>query len=234
MFFVHSFGKSVGSTGHITFGYNHNATVFRFTESVSDKFVKLIHFCFPFRNNCRFSSRSQRAVQRKESCIAPHYFDKEKSFVRSGRITNFIHSIYNCVQCSIVTNGRIGTIKIVVDSAGQTYNRDIKLLSKNSCSGKSSIPTNHDKRIDFFFLHILIGQLATFGSTKLSTACTFQNCATLLNNITYILGLKFCYFTGYQPLVTSVNCFYTYTIENCSTRHRPDSGVHAGSITSRS
>jgi glycosyltransferase involved in cell wall biosynthesis len=39
MFFVHSFGKSVGSTGHITFGYNHNATVFRFTESVSDKFV---------------------------------------------------------------------------------------------------------------------------------------------------------------------------------------------------
>ena len=234
MFFVHSFGKSVGSASHITFGNNDNTTVFRFAESVSDKFVKLIHFCFPFRNNCRFSSRSQRAVQGQKSGIATHYFYKEKSFVRSSSIPDFIHCIYNCVQSSIVSNGRIGTIKIVVDSAGQTYNRDIKLLSKNSCSGKSSIPTNHDKRIDFFFLHILIGQLATFGSTKLSTACTFQNCATLLNNITYILGLKFCYFTGYQPLVTSVNCFYTYTIENSGTRHRPDSSVHARSITSRS
>lgn len=55
----------------------------------------------------------------KSRCPA-HDFHEKKSVVRTGGIANAINSVEASVDCSIKTDGVIGTADVVVDRAGYT------------------------------------------------------------------------------------------------------------------
>ena len=53
-------------------------------------------------------------VERKETGIASHHLDKEKTFVGSRCIADLVDTFHNRVECSVITDSGVGAVKVIV------------------------------------------------------------------------------------------------------------------------
>ena len=107
-----------------------------------------------------------------------------------GGVAYAIHAPHYGIERSVVANGVVGTIEVIVDSSGDTNDRHVKLTGKHLGTCECAITTNHHKCIDAMLAHVVIGLLATLRSQKFFAACGTQNCAATMYDIRHILGME--------------------------------------------
>ena len=153
----HALGKSHCTACDGAFSHKHNRGVLALAESALDKLGKLIDLCRNLGNDGSLGTCGDSAVESKEACIATHHLDEEESLVRCGSVAYFIHALHDGVECSVVSNGFVGAIEVVIDSAGQTDNGEIELSGKYTGTGERTVTANHHEGIDTLFFKSLIG-----------------------------------------------------------------------------
>ena len=152
--------------------------------------------------------------------------------MRSGSVTDFIDSVKDGVKRCVITDGSVGAVQVVVDSTRESDTGDVKFLCKNSCSTQRTVSADNDKSVDTFFLHIFVCQLSSFGCLELLTACGFEDCTSLLDDITYVLAFEFMDFACYQPFITMIDTFDLQAVVDCRACYGADGSIHTWSITS--
>src|ERR1700744_3056009 len=103
--------------------------------------------------------------------------------MRFCRIPDLINRIYYRVNSGIITDSKISTHHIIVNSTWQTNNGYIKLITEFFSSSKSAIAPNADQRIDLKLFKLVVSYLATFFGPELFAAGSFQNSSTFLDDI---------------------------------------------------
>ena len=151
--------------------------------------------------------------------------------MRGSRIAQLINAVHNRVERSVVTDGCIRSPKVIIDSAGKTNDRHIKLLSKLTSTCKGAISAYHYKRINAGFLHVVIRFLAALRITKLRTTSRLEDGATTLNNTRYIVRCEFADITIYQSLIPTIDAHHFYSIVDSSARDSANSCIHSWRIT---
>ncbi len=51
-------------------------------------------------------------------------------------VTYLVHTFHNGVERSIVTDSGVSTVKVIVNCAGKTYDREVELLGKYAGTGQ--------------------------------------------------------------------------------------------------
>ena len=106
-------------------GNDHDTAVLALTESTADELLELIDVCLVFRDDGRFRTGSDCTVLCQETGVTTHYLNEENTVVGSGGVTDFVHTFHDGVQCCIVTDGRIGAVKVIVNGARQSDYRQV-------------------------------------------------------------------------------------------------------------
>ena len=233
IFVFHTFRIVHCTTGQFAFGNEHDAAVLRLPETVLDELFQLVHFRTEFRYDGSLGSGCDSAVQGKETGIASHNLDEEKTFVRSCGVADFVYGIQNRIQGGVVTDCGVRSVQVVVDGSRQTDTGHIKFLRKDACTGQRAVATDNHQGIDTLFLHVIVCYLPSFGRGKLFTACCFQDSTAQLDDVTYILAFEFFDFTGYQAFVTSIYAFNLKSVVDSRTCYRTDSRIHSRSVAAR-
>ena len=220
-----------GTARQFALGHNHDTAVLRFAEAILDELFQLVHLSGKFWNDGCLATSSNSTVQCQETCIASHYLHKEQALMTGSGITNLIDALKDGVQCGVITNGRVGTIQVVVDGARQTDTRHIELLGKLQGTCQRAVTANHHQSVDAFFLHVFIGCLASLGSTELLAASSLQDRTSQLDDVTHVLTLEFNNLACHQTFITSIDTFYLQSVIDGATGHRTDGCIHARGIT---
>ena len=152
--------------------------------------------------------------------------------MRRSRIADFVDGVENGVQGRVISDGCIGAVEVVVDGAGQADAGHVELLRKDAGTRQRTVAANDDQGVDTFLLHVVVGQLAAFGSHEFLAACCLQDGTSHLNDVAYVLAFELFDFTGYQAFVSSVDTFYLKAVVDGCTRHRTDGSVHSRSVSS--
>ena len=147
-------------------------------------------------------------------------------------VTNLIHAVHNGVERSVVAYGLIGAVEVVVDSARQTYDREVVFSGKDASTGERTVATDNHEGIDAFFLKIFVCQTASFFGFELSAASCLEDSTAELNDVRHILCLKLHNLVGYKAFVAAIYTFHFKAIVDSCTSHRSDGGVHAGGVAS--
>ena len=226
-------GHAHRTTGHGAFRHKHYRRVLALAETVLDKFSQLVDFCRDLRDDSGLSTGSNRAIESEEAGIASHHFDKEQTFMARSRVADLVDTFHDRVQGCVVTDRGVRSVKVIIDSSGQTDDREIKLIGKNACAGQRSVTTDHDERVDLMAAQIIVGQLTAFRGLELGAACRLEDRATHLDDIGDILSLELHDLIRDQATVTAVDALNLESAEDSRAGDGADGGVHAGSITSR-
>ena len=129
-----------------------------------------------------------------------------------------------------MVEGCIGAGKVVVDSARKTYNWQVIFFGQIGSTGDRAIASDDNKGINAVFLHILVCNLAAFGSLEVLRTSRLENRSTSCDNVTYALCLEFLDVVLDQALVASIDTIDFKAIENSSTCDGTNSCIHSWSI----
>ena len=120
-----------------------------FPETVLNEFFQLVYFRTEFRYDGSLGSGCDSAVQGKETGIASHNLDEEKTFVRSCGVADFVYGIQNRIQGSVVADCGVRSVQVVVDGARQTDAGHVKLLRQQTrAPDQRAVATDDHQGID--------------------------------------------------------------------------------------
>ena len=153
--------------------------------------------------------------------------------MRCCRVANLVDTLHDGIQGCVVADSRIRAIEVIVDCSGQADDRNIKFISKNTCTCQRAVAADNNQCINAGCSHILVGLFATFFRAELGATCRLEYCASHLNNIRHVLCLKLYDFISQQSSVTTINTFHAYPAKNSRACHGANRRIHSGSITSR-
>lgn len=90
-------------------------------------------------------------------------------------ITDTVHALYDGIHRSIVTDGVVSAIEVIVDSTRQTDAADIKLTCEVHSTGERTVTTDYHQRIYFLFLDILESLLSALCCHEFLRTCSLQH-----------------------------------------------------------
>ena len=85
-------------------------------------------------------------------------------------VVNLIHALHDGVERRIVTDGVIGPVQVIIDGAGQAYNRDVVFGRQLLCAGQRSVTTYYYKGVNLVFLDCSICFGTALGGHEILTA----------------------------------------------------------------
>ena len=136
--------------------YNYDRTAFGLADSALDVGGQLVDIGKLLGDDGGLGSGGNCAVHGQETGIAPHYLYKEYAVMRVCGIVNLIHALHDGVERGVITDGVIGSVQVVVDSAGQSYYRDVVFGRQLLCAGQRSVTTYYYKGVNFVLLYGLV------------------------------------------------------------------------------
>ena len=150
------------------------------------------------------------------------------------RIADFVDTLHNGIESRVITDSCVGTVEVIVNGTRQTDNGHIEFLGKNAGASERAVAANHHERVDFVAAHVVISELSSLGSLEFGATCRFQDSASHLNDIRYILGFEFHDFIGNKTAISTVYSFNFKSAENSRAGDGADGCIHAGGIASGS
>ena len=153
-----------------TLGDDNDARLLRLADATLHETRQLVYVGRLFRNDGSLGTTGNGRVLGKKACVAPHHLDKENALVALGRVANAVYAVGNRVQRGVVANGRVGTIKVVVDGAWQADTADVVLTGKVHSTRKRAVTADDDESVNLVLLHLLVGTCFTFGRHKIFRA----------------------------------------------------------------
>ena len=145
-------------------------------------------------------------------------------------VAEFVHTLHNGVEGSVVPDGRVGSPKVIVNGTGNTDDGDVIFLCKKPCASESTITTDDDQGIYLLTLEGIISSFSTFRGLELITTGRFEDRTTALDNSTHVLGSKLLHFTVHEAFITSEDSLYTNVISDCGASHGTNRSIHSRSI----
>ena len=216
-----------------TLRYDNDTTLLGFTNTTLHKLGQLVDIGRVFRNNSSLRTTCNSAVLCQEASITTHHLYKEDALVALSSITYTVYTFYNRIHGSIVTDGIVCTIKVIVNRSWKTNTADIKVARQIHSTSKRSVSADNNKCIDFFFLYGLKSFLTTFVSHELLRAGCLQNSSTRTNNTTYIFSCKSLDLVINQSVVSTKNSFYRIAIIDGRAGNGTNSRIHTWCVSTR-
>jgi len=151
--------------------------------------------------------------------------------MRRCRIPYLVYSFKGGINCGIVTNGKVGTPHIVIDSRGDTDNGYRILGCKGIGPSEASVTAYYDKAIDISFPQVGCGCFAALPSQEPLTSGRMEYGSSALDDIAYIGRLQLHKIVVYQSFETFSGSGYGKTTVKGSPYRGPYAGVHSGGIS---
>ena len=148
------------------------------------------------------------------------------------RITDTVYTLHDGVHRSIVTDGIISAIEVVVDGTRQTDAADIKLSCEVHRTRERTITADYHQRIDFLFLDILESLLSAFFCHEFLRTCSLQYRTTGTDDTAHVLSGESLDLVVDQAVVATIDTLHGETVVDSCAGHCADSCVHTWSITS--
>ena len=179
----HSVPDVVCATCIVTLSNKNDARGFLFGHVFYKLVVYFIEISNCFRNKYILCSTSNTAAQSNKTSITAHYLNEEHSFVAGCRITNLVDCFDNGIQCCVVSDCHVGTIKVVVDCARKTNYWEWEIFGEFPCAPKCTITADNYKSINIVLLEVVVCYLLTFAGSEPFATSSLEDCTTTLNYI---------------------------------------------------
>ena len=154
--------------------------------------------------------------------------------MRVGCITDLVDALHDGIKSRIVSDCGICSVKVIVDGTRQAYARDVILLRNHLSSSERAVSADDNKRIDSVRLYIFIRLRASLLIHEALASRCPEDGAAAVDRAADALRGKLLYLIVDQAFPASVYTFDLPAVVDCSPCHRPDGGIHTGSISSRS
>ena len=151
----------------VLLGHYDDTAVLAFAESSADELLQLVDVSAVLRYDGSLGTCGNGAVLRQESRIATHHLDKEYPVVGGGCVTDLVHTFHNGVERSVIADGGVCAVKVIVDSPRKPDARYIEFLGKYLRSGQRTVSPDDDKGVDTVCKHVVIRFLAALRSHEL-------------------------------------------------------------------
>src|SRR5688572_296612 len=136
----------------ITFGYNNDERSFKAFPAVLQRIDHAFDGSSSFRDHHDLGAAANGAGHGNITRIAAHYFNKKYPFVAVSSVPDLIDGIQSGVYRSIVANGIIGAVQVVIDGSGGADKRDPEFFGKNISAGKRAVAANRYYAFNAVFL----------------------------------------------------------------------------------
>ena len=100
-----------------------------------------------------------------------------------SRIANLVNCFNNSIQCSVVSDCHVGTIKVVVDCARKTNYWEWEIFGEFPCAPKCTITADNYKSINIVLLEVVVCYLLTFDGSEPVATCGLENSAAALYDV---------------------------------------------------
>ena len=148
-------------------------------------------------------------------------------------ITDAVDTLNNCVHGSVITNSRVGTIEIIIDSSRQTNTTNVIFLCKLHCTSQRTITSNYNKSVNAISLNLLISLLLTLVCHELLTARCLKYGTARHDDTTYIFCCKVFYLTINQAVIATVYTLNVEAITNACASDSTNCCIHTRSVSTR-
>ena len=130
--FLHAFGQGRGTARLGVLGHDDDRRVLALAEAMVDKFGQLVDFGLHFGDDRRLGARRQGAVESQIARRMAHHLHEEEPFVARSRVAQLVDRLHDRIQRRVVADRRVGAAQVVVDGAGQSYDRYVVFLRENA------------------------------------------------------------------------------------------------------
>ena len=168
----------------------------------------------------------------QETGVTPHHLDEEDALMALRRVAYAVHTLNDGVQRSVIANGRVGAIKVVVDGARQSDAANVIFLGKLHCARERTVAANHHQGADIVGHHIVVGFLAPFFRHECLAAGRFQDRTSRHDDSTDILGREIHNLVVHQTIKATVNTLDLESLTNSCTCHCSDCSIHSRGVAS--
>ena len=152
--------------------HNDDTTSLRLAYSTLHEACQLVNISWVFRNNSSLSTTGNSRVLSQETCITPHHFNEEDSFMALRSIANTVYTLHDSIHRRIVTNGTIRSIEVVINRSRQSNATEIILLCELHSTRQRAITAYHNQSINTFRHKIVVSCLSAFHCCKCFRACS--------------------------------------------------------------
>ena len=134
IFFLYTLGIIHGTSVFVfgTFCNDDDAAVFGFSEPSADELFQLVDIGLILGNDGSLSTRCYRTVLSQEPCVSSHYFDEEDTIMRSCRVAYLVYTLYDGIECRVVSDSVVGTVEIVVDGSRKADADDVIFFGEDT------------------------------------------------------------------------------------------------------
>ena len=210
---LHTVGIVKGTTLG-TLRHNDDTRLLRLTDTTAHKCCQLVHIGRFLRNDGSLGTTSNGAVLCQEAGITTHYLDKEDALVGVRRIANSIDTIHDGIHRRVVADGGICAVKVIVDGARQTDDREVELHTEVAGSSQRTITADDDQAVNFLLLTGLVGLLLALGCRELLRTGGLQDRTTTGDDTRNILCRESFYLIIDKTFITTVDTFDCKTVVN--------------------
>ena len=151
-----------------------------------------------------------------------------------GCVADAVHTVHDGIHGSVITDGGICAIEVVVDSARQSYTAHIVFPRKLHGTSERTISPYHHQSVDAMLLHIVIGFLSAFRCLEFLAPSCLENSSTRHDDTTYVLSGKGLNFVVNQAIIPAEDAHDFEAIAYSGTSDGPDGRIHSRSIATRS
>ena len=146
-------------------------------------------------------------------------------------ITQFVHTLDDCVEGRVVADGGIGAVKVIVNGARQSDYGEVVLSGQSLGAGKGTVASDDYQSVNSEFFKVVIGLFPSFRSLEILAPGCLEKCAAPLDRVADTLCRKFLEFTMNKTFIASVNAHDLHAVENGASGHRADTCVHSRRVT---
>ena len=100
-------------------------------------------------------------------------------------------------------------------------------------TGERAVATDDYEGVNLVFAHVFPCFSTSLFGLKLGAAGGLEDGASLLHNVTYVLGLEILDFVGDEALIAAVDTLDLEPVEDGRTGDGTDSGIHARCVAAR-
>ena len=153
--------------------------------------------------------------------------------MRIGGIADAVHALHDGVHRGVVTDGRVGTVEVVVNGAGQTDDGEVELHAEVAGSRQRAVAADDHQRVYLLLLAGLVSLLHTLNGHKLLRAGRLQNGTAPAYNAADILGRKGLHLALDESVVATIDTLDLKLVVDTCACHGANGCVHTGRIATR-
>ena len=147
------------------------------------------------------------------------------------RVTDLVHTLDDGVKRRVITDCGVRAVKVIVNRAWQTDDRDVIFPGEILRPRKGSVASDNDQRVNSELHEIVVGLLASFHRHELLAAGGLQNRSAPLDGVADTFCRKFLEITVDETFVAAIDTHNLPSVVDRRAGHGPDGRIHSRSVS---